>query len=786
MLPVALVSLVLTCGLLLARQLPSPTGLALLVAVTVVLGVWFGGVRGLVCALLLAIVLWRVVAVAAATREGRWPEGLTGTDLTVEGSVCEFARTQDGATRFVLETHAAQSPAPLPPRVLVTWYGQAAAPAPGQTWRLRLRLRPPRGLANPAGFDFERWLFAQRVGATAWVKEDPANEHLADRPAPCMLGSLRAVLAERIAAALPGQAAASYVLGLTVGAYQALPESEWENLRRTGTVHLVSISGFHLALVAAPGALIGLWMARWLLAVGIGVRPRVWAAWWGALAGTAYGMLAGFTVPTARSVLMLVVVAGLASLRRFPGPAWLLGAVLVGLLLLDPLAPLVPGFWLSFAGVMVLVFAVERWLREVRDVQAMGLWRLAGLGWRGLRSLLVSQLLITIALAPLLVLFFNQLPVVGTLANLVAVPAFSLVLVPLSLLGAAVVAISPAAAVPILALAADCADWWRQFIAWCADLPVATWSFAAPEPAGVALALAGVVACLWPSPWPGRTLGVLCLGALLGSSSPRVPDGGLRVTVMDVGQGLSVLLETANHAMLYDAGPAYRGSDAGRRVVVPVLQGTGIRRLDLLMISHADADHRGGAGSVLDTHAEALVLGSPPEGRPGQPCVAGMAWSWDGVGFSLLHPPGEPGLAVADNDTSCVLLVQTAGASVLLPGDIGARVEEELVSKGAIAPVDLVVAAHHGSRTSSSERLVRATAPRYVVFSTGFANRWHFPAVTVVGRWRGEGACLLDTARDGAVEFIAVPGQALQPNRRQRAAAPGIWLARSALPPDCP
>lgn len=785
MLPLALITLVLACGLLFGHALPPFPSLVVAVAVAVVLAAWSGGARALVGALLLAIGLWRIVALAAGTLEDRWPDTLTGTDATVTGSVCGFARTQDGSARFVLETAAFTAPAPVPGRVLVTWYGHEELPEPGQVWRLHLRLRPPRGLANPAGFDFERWLFAQRVGATAWVRDDPVNAQLTDQPATCLLGSLRATIAQRITAALPGRPAAAYVLGLTVGAYQALPESEWETLRRTGTVHLVSISGFHLALVAAPGALIGLWLARSLLAAGFAVRPRAWAAWSGALAGGLYGLLAGFSVPTARSAVMLLAVAALASLRRGTGPAGVLSTVLVGLLLLDPVAPLVPGFWLSFAGVMVLVFAVERWCSDTRNAPAAGFLRLAGPGWRAVRSLLVSQALITIALAPLLVLFFGQLPLTGGLANLVAVPAFSLVLVPLSLVGAAVAAFSPAAAAPVLSLAADYVDLWRLFVAWCADWPSATWSLPAPGPLGVILALAGVIGCLWPSPWPCRVLGVLCLGALLGGGTPRVPPGGLRVSVLDVGQGLAVLLETSSHAMLYDTGPAYRGGDAGQRVVVPVLQGAGIRRLDLLMISHPDADHRGGAASVLDAFPNTPVMGSPAEGRPGRPCVAGKAWTWDGVNFSLLHPSADTGLSAADNDGSCVLLVRTAAASVLLPGDIGARVEQELVTTGAIAPVDLVVAPHHGSRTSSSDHLVRAAATRYVVFSTGFANRWHFPAVAVVERWRGQGACLLDTAREGAVEFIAPPGQALRLNRRQRDVAPGIWLARSPLPPDC-
>jgi competence protein ComEC len=260
-------------------------------------------------------------------------------------------------------------------------------------------------------------------------------------------------------------------------------------------------------------------------------------------------------------------------------------------------------------------------------------------------------------------------------------------------------------------------------------------------------------------------------------ASGPVPAGGLRVTVLDVGQGLAVLLQTASHTLLYDSGPAFRNSDAGVRVVVPTLQALGVRFLDTLVISHADADHRGGAASVLERYPAGRLLGAGFDNQRAVPCQAGSVWHWDGFVFEVLHPAFGADLP-DDNAGSCVLRISGAGVRLLLPGDIESRVEADLVAEPDFTAVDLVVAPHHGSRTSSSADFVRATRPRYVVFSTGFRNRWHFPATEVVERWRQSGACVLDTGDEGALQFEMKPGSAFRLVRRQRAFAPGVWLAR--------
>jgi competence protein ComEC len=690
----------------------------------------------------------------------------------------------------VLETQVSAAGAEVPQRILVTWYDTAPEIWPGEVWKLQLRVRPPHGSANPGAFDFERWLFSERIGATGWVRQNGSGENhrLVDAPPGCPASRIRASLARRMAAPLAGREAAPYVLGLSVGAYQALAEAEWEMLRRTGTVHLISISGFHIALVAGPFALLGLLLGRGLLAMGLSCRPKLWAGWTAVCAAAGYGLLAGFSVPLLRSVVMLLTAAVLLSLRRAVGGSTIFAAVLLAVLLVEPFAPLVPGFWLSFAGVAILALVATA---SVPLPGQSGLQPVLSPGSRivagtvdACRLLLRTQLAMTICLAPLMLMFFGQLPLAGAIANFAAVPAFSLVLVPLTLLAAAVAAFSPDASIPLLLFAADCFDVWRSFLAWCAGLPFAVWHLPMPGTVALMLAVPGVVWFLWPRPWPGRSLGPLLLLGLLAGATPAINAGGLRIVVLDVGQGLSVLVQTAAHALLYDAGPLFRNGDAGQRIVVPVLQALGVRKLDRLLISHADADHRGGAWSVIERYPQVHVAGAASEGGRSEPCTAGQAWDWDGVDFEILHPAPDANWR-SDNNASCVLLISAAGVRILLPGDIEAEAERDLVSREMQGPVDLLLAPHHGSRSSSSPEFVAATSPRQVVFATGFGNRWHFPVPEVVGRWRAAGACLLNTAEEGALQFdLSAPG-VLSLSHRQRTEAPGVWLARPSPMQPC-
>lgn len=789
MLASAFLAVLVAVLLLFGQRVPADFLLAAAALAIFIAGHRFAGRRGLFLAGLVVLAGVRVLWSINAALADRLPVARMGTDIVITGSICEFPRRQAGSLRFVVENRRPDAARGGPERILVTWYDKAPEIWPGEVWQLQVRVRPPRGSANPGSFDYEQWLFSERIGATGWIRESSENRRLtSERPA-CGASQARAALARRMAAPLAGREAAPYVLGLSVGAYQALAEEEWEMLRRTGTVHLVSISGFHIALVAGPFALMGLLLGRGLLALGFSCRPRLWAGWTAVCAAAAYGLLAGFSVPLLRSVVMLLTAAILLSMRRAVGAPTIFAAVLLAVLLVEPFSPLMPGFWLSFAGVAILVLVAAD---DPLPLPAAGLPGASSFGALVLaraahacRSLLQIQVAMTICLAPLMLMFFGQLPLAGAIANLAAVPAFSLVLVPLTLLAAACAAISPEVSVPLLLLAADCFDVWRSFLGWCAQLPHAVWYLPAPKVPALLLALPGVVWFLWPRPWPGRGLAPLLLLGMLAGAAPAVKTGGLRILVLDVGQGLSVLVQTAGHALLYDAGPLFRNGDAGQRVVVPVLQSLGVRRLDRMVISHADADHRGGALSVIERYPQVQLAGAPPKGGASSvPCRAGQAWDWDGVHFRFLHPAPDSGF-LSDNNSSCVLLIEASGVRVLLPGDIEAEAERELASRLIARPIELLLAPHHGSRTSSSPEFVAATSARQVVFATGFGNRWRFPVADVVSRWREAGACLFNTAEEGALQFEISSAGELTLSRRHRAEAPGIWLARPSVAEPC-
>ncbi len=707
--------------------------------------------------------------------EAQHPAALAGQDFVVTGRVCDFPRGDAEATRFVLEmdTPAAGRVG----RLHLNWYAPAPAIAPGERWQLLVRLRPPRGLRNPGAFDFEQWLYTRRIGGTGYVRVSALNRPLPAGATTCAVGRLRGALARRIERVLDGHPATPFVLGVVVGATQGLREEDWELLRRTGTTHLLAISGLNIAMVAAPFVAAGPLLGRLLPALA--ARPTAGLVL-GLVAGAAYSALAGFALATVRALAMLALVTALALRRRRGTGGDILAAAALLMVVLDPAALVTVSFWLSFVAVAGLLVLTQRGPAGQRHPA----------GWlasasRATRALLAAQWLLGLALAPLTLGWFQQLSLVAPLANLVAVPVFTLAIMPLALLGSALIAVVPAAGALLLAASADIAGVLLAGLRLVGGFELAAWRPASTGWPELTVAAAGAVVLCWPRPLPWRSCALLCfLPLVCGVARERPP---LAVTVFDVGQGLAVLVETGGHALLYDTGPAFRGRDAGESVLVPALRRLGVRRLDRLVVSHDDRDHSGGAASVLAAFPRAvLVAPGSVAGLPaaGEHCVTGLAWTWDGVRFRILAPPA--GAVMDDNDGSCVLVVEADAGRVLLAGDIGQARERALAAAGVLTPVDLVLAPHHGSRSSSGPELVAATRPRFVVFAAGHRNRWGFPAAGVVARWRATGACLLETSANGALRFTGSAGGGLALVQRERADAAHLWTAEVPRMPPCP
>ncbi len=708
--------------------------------------------------------------------EQRLPASLAGRDIIVRGMVCDFPRADPQATRLALDREAEPGGATWPDRIHLSWYDDAPPIRPGQRWQLRVRLKPPHGLVNPGAFDFEQWLFVRGIGATGHVRKSPLNALLPATAWECPVGVVRNDLATRIEAAVGAHPAAGYVLGVAVGATHRLTDADWDLLRRTGTTHLLAISGLNIAMVAAPFLLAGPLLGRiWRGGAGrphLGVVPAVVAA-------ACYSALAGFAISTVRALVMLCIAAALAVQRRRVEGIELLGAAAIAVLILDPAAVISASFWLSFLAVAWLFLAAVSPARiDVQAGQGCGAsnapwWRV----WRAGVGLGRTQIILGLGLAPLTVAWFHQVSLIAPLTNLVAVPVFSLAVMPLTLVGSALLVPAPPAGAWLLGVAADVVQYLLGFLRFASVSGPAVWEPPWSNTVGLALALPGIVILCWWRPVPLRPLALAWLLPVLVGTRTQRPE--IRVTVMDVGQGLAVLIETARHSLLYDAGPAFRMRDAGESIVLPVLRNAGVDDLDAVMISHNDQDHRGGAGTVLQVFPRARLIAPAAMGLAAErfePCEAGLVWQWDGVRFQVISPDPVVGWQ-SDNDGSCVLRVEASRASLLLPGDIERGREQHLVQRGLLPQVDVVIAPHHGSRSSSSPPFVTATRPRILVFSAGHLNRWGFPAPAVVRRWAQSGACLLNTADSGAIVLGTAADGAWRVLRRERVDGAHLWTS---------
>lgn len=745
------------CGVLLFQFLPELPGrvwlLAMLPAAVAVFGLRG---RGRAAAALVAGALWALLHAHWVLAHELDP-ALEGADLVVEGRIASLPEPRERAVRFRFDIEAARhggEPVASPSRVRLSWYGQAPPLTVGERWRLVVRLKRPSGYRNPGGFDYEAWLFRQGIRATGYVRDGEANRRLGAAATAAPVGRWRQQLSARIGEVLDGDPVRGLAEALAIGERSRIDPGQWAVLNRTGTSHLVAISGLHIGLVAGLMFFLTRW--SWSRSVRLSLRlPAQRAAALVAMAGAlVYAAMAGFSLPTQRALIMVAVLMAALFWQRRVRPAHGLSLALLAVLLLDPLAVLAPGFWLSFGAVAIILYAMAGRLGRGRWFQQWGR----------------VQWVIAVGLFPLLVWFFQEASLVAPLANLLAVPVVSFAVVPVVLLGAASLFPFPGLGAALLGLAAEILRVLWGALASLAGTPFATWAGGSAV-AALPAACLGVLVMLAPRGLPARWLGaVLCL-PLLVADAPRPAHGTAWFTLLDVGQGLAAVVRTRGHTLVYDTGPRYgEHFDTGAAVVVPFLRVRGVDRLDRLVISHGDNDHRGGAASVLEAYPAPDVVSADPERLAigsARPCTAGEQWRWDGVDFAFLHPPADSGWAPG-NDRSCVLQVRAGGQVLLLTGDIERAAEWRLLRTPQALPADVLVAPHHGSKTSSGADFIAAVDPSYVLFPVGYRNRWDFPRASVVARYQARGAMLLDTARDGAIGFRLGGAEALAPPSRHR------------------
>jgi competence protein ComEC len=675
------------------------------------------------------------------------PHTWQGRDIALIGVVADMPRQLERGLGFTFDVEQILTPnAYVPRHILLSTYRITEDPVlvmhAGERWKLVVRLKKPHGTSNPYSFDFEAWALERNIRAVGYVHNKGDNRRLEahiNTPG-YFIERLRETIRAHFQEVL-GQSHLSGVLSaLAIGDQNSIQADQWQIFTRTGVNHLMSISGLHITMLAGMAFALTYWLWRRSIVLTLRFPARKAAAVAGFMMALAYALISGYGVPAQRTVYMLGTVAVALWLSRGIAPSQLLAVALMVVLLFDPWSVIAPGFWLSF-GAVALIFYITanrlgsgHWLIEYGRIQ----WAMS------------------IGLIPPLLGMFQQISLVSPLANAFAIPLVSFVVVPLTLLGALL---------PfdwILYLAHYVMSFLMKILEWLNNLPDAVWTQHAPPPWSVAVGMIGVLWILLPRGFPSRWGGAfLLLPMFLIRPIAPVP-GHVLLTIFDVGQGLAVAVQTHNHALLYDTGPVFNSeANSGNRLLVPSLKGMGIAQLDTLILTHNDADHTGGARSVMQALPVKLLSSSLPDNSPilpqalqSQHCSDGQQWDWDDVHFEFLHPASASYAdeKIKNNDRGCVLRISTGENSILLTADIEKNSERRLLEMHPDKlHATLLVVPHHGSKTSSTAEFVAAVHPRYAIFTAGYRNSFGHPKAEIVERYRAIGSELLRSDEDGAI-----------------------------------
>ena len=672
------------------------------------------------------------------------PENLAAQEFFVEGLVKGVPVSDGFVTRFVLDVGKFEfedNKRSLPERLRLSWYYGPEINA-GERWRMRVKLKPPHGFFNPGGFDYEGWLYEKGVHATGYIRKSEENRKIADASV-FSVDALRQKVSSNIQSHLKDAELSGLITALAVGDRSPIDNRHWDTLIRTGTNHLMAISGLHIGLAAA----FGYWLVRRM--VPVAWMKQAPAQQWGMLAGLAvaliYALLAGLSIPTQRALIMLSCFVSMLIFRRNTSSINILAVALAGVLLWDPVSVLSAGFWFSFLAVAVILYVFSG--RLATDFG----WRVRIQQWGWM------QFSIALALFPLSIFLFQQTSLVSPLANLILVPYVSFLVVPLVLLALLLLPVSTLLSGYLFSAANALLDLIWPVIEALSMHPWAYWVQAAPQWPLVLLALIGVALLLAPRGIPARWLGAIMLLPVVLNTAEKPAVGDFEATLLDVGQGLSIVVRTQNHALVFDAGNRFGSRlDAGKSVVIPYLRNSSIKQLNRLVVSHGDADHIGGAQAIIDAYPEVEVIGQDIEeisAKNKRACLRGERWRWDGVDFEFLHPEDQS--YSQRNNHACVLKVTASGGKLLITSDIETEVERELTKTyGSRLRADVLVVPHHGSKTSSTQLFIDAVKPQIALLPVGYRNRYKHPKAEVVARYRAAGASVYHSDHEGAMKVI--------------------------------
>lgn len=733
--------------------------------------------------------LW-AVAFGNARLAAMLPGYLEGEDFWVTGTITGLPQISGRAQQFTFDVeHSCFSllPADCPARarvfrdrrIMLNFYGMERM-EPDQRWRLRVRLNRLHGFANPGGFDYEGWLFQQGFAAKGYVRDNPFNIRL-EGSAPS-LSRLRFGVRERLLEQTAGLAQAGIILALVLGDREQISEESWSLFSATGTNHLIVISGLHVGFIA----LFCYQLASRTVRLSTMLLLRFPAQKIGALAAMlgalAYSLLAGFTVPTQRAFIMVGVFMSGQLLGRQIAPSTSYCLALTLVLATNPLSVIGAGFWLSFGAVGTLLFAFSgiRRLRGAADEGESGSpwsWPRLWLRWGQ------PQWVVFIGMTVPLAVWLQQLSLLGPLANMLAIPLVSLLVVPLSLIGACLLWVHEAAGVILLIVADELLDLLMRGLQTLTGVGSVLWQFFGLTRGAILAGCVATLLLLMPRGWPDKWLAGILFLPMIFPARTHLPMGVAEVVVLDVGQGLAMVVRTANHLLVYDTGPQLSETfDTGSAVVYPYLRSQGWHFVDKIIISHGDNDHAGGLMPLLELVGSGPIQASAPLGpamslQQFSLCRAGQHWTWDAVQFTVLHPPANAPLE--GNDASCVLRIQAGGQSALLSGDIERAGEAMLLREHSLGlGSDVLIAPHHGSRSSSTPAFVAAVSPAFVLYSAGYRSQFGHPSPDVVERYLVSGAVAYNTALSGALTLRLGEASVLAAPQEYRRAHGRYWYLR--------
>lgn len=671
----------------------------------------------------------------------RWqlPVSLIQKPVLINGVISSIPQKKYRGQSFVFHTNQINQQK-INTHFLISWYQHLPQLHVGQRWRLIVKLKPPIGSQNPGGFNYADFLIHQGISATGYVVTRDQNQNqLLSQKKLFYIDILREKIQKLISSSISNSTIAAFISALCVGLRDGLTQSDWQVFQKTGTNHLVAIAGLHIGFVVA---------AIYFL-INKGVRlfpilllrmPANQIAEIAALCGAIlYSALSGFAIPAQRaSVMLFIFMMGKIIFRNMSmWYRWFVAMMVI--LIINPFDICEASFWLSFISVGLLAWVMSDRLQSPSHLVSWG----------------KMQITMVIGLMPLMFWFFQQVSIVSFIANAIAIPWVGFLILPIAL-SACVIGVFHLfwLSEQLFYLSGKCLYPLWKILSFLSSVSVASWHHALPNMSILLLGMAGVILLLSPRGFPAKWIGCFGLLPIFFYHSQTPGFGNFKATVIDVGQGLSVLIQTKNHVMLYDTGAHFPGGfDFGDSVVTPYLREQGINIINRLEISHGDNDHSGGADAIVkNCRVDTIFTSAPKLVRHFHAayCDSTQQWNWDGVRFITLNPAqNEP---YEDNNSSCVIKIIGKKGQMLLTGDIQRETESRLVEQyGNQLRSTVLVVPHHGSRTSSSDAFISAVSPHYAVISAGKYNRYHLPVQSVVNRYLGRKITVFNTAQDGAI-----------------------------------